>query len=180
MPSRPITMATLSQSLARGLPAGLLLLALVPLGSASGLEAQQVTSHTLLYAVYEGEQTAGEVLSSLRKTQHAAGEQIESYAVISEGPDGRVTVRELPTPPSPAIDVMLGTLVAPSGGSSVAGAIGGDVIDSLRMSLTPGSSAVIAVMDDRWARNVQRDLNAARARATMVSELTHETEDGAR
>jgi uncharacterized membrane protein len=180
MVSRPTTVATLIRSLARSIPSRLLMLVIVPLGLAPSVHGQQVKSHTLVYAVYEGEQTAGEVLSSLRKTQHAAGEQIESYAVISKGPDGKITVRERPTTPSPAIEVMLGTLGEPSREETAAGPIGADVVDSLRMSLTPGSSAVIAVMNDRWARNVQRDLKAARARAIMASAITQGMEDGTR
>jgi hypothetical protein len=109
MVSRPTTSATL-----------LLILAIVALGLAPSLHAQQTTSHTLVYAVYEGERTAGD-----------AG----------------------------------------------AAPISTDVLDSLRVSLTPGSSAVIAVMNDRWARDVQRDLKAARARASMASVITQETEN---
>jgi uncharacterized membrane protein len=178
MLSRPTTIANLPGSLVRSVPSRLLILAIVALGPAPRLHAQQITSHTLVYAVYEGEQTAGEVLSSLRKTQHAAGEQIESYAVVSKGPDGKTTVHDRPTTPSPAIEVMLGTLGEPSRNDARAAPISTDVLDSLRVSLTPGSSAVIAVMNDRWARDVQRDLKAARARASMASVITQDTEDG--
>ena len=180
MVSRPTTVATLTRSLPRSVPSRLLILAIVPLGLAPSLHAQQVRSRTLVYAVYQGEETAGLVLSALRKTQHAAGEQIESYAVVSKGPDGNITVRERPTSPTPAIDVMLGTLGEPSRENAAAGPISADVVDSLRTSLTPGSSAVIAVMDDRWARNIQRDLKAARARAVMASVITQGTEDDTR
>ncbi len=179
MLSRPTTIPTLRRSLVWSVTSRLLILTMVPLGLAPGVHAQQIRSHTLVYAVYEGEQTAGEVLSSLRKTQHAAGEQIESYAVVSKGPDGKITVHERPTTPSPAIDVMLGSLDEPSRNAG-ASPISTDVVDSLRVSLTPVSSAVIAVMNDRWARNVERDLKAARARAIMASVINRQTEDGTR
>jgi hypothetical protein len=108
MVSRPTTIATL------------LILAIVRLGLAPSLHAQQIESHTLVYAIYEGEPTAGDVLSSLRKTQHAAGEQIESYAMVSKGMDGKIKVHERPTTPSPAIEAMLGTLRARTSSSATA------------------------------------------------------------
>jgi hypothetical protein len=79
---------------------------------------------------------------------------------------------------SSAIELMLGTLGEPSRESSAAaGVIGDDMVDSLEASLTPGSSAVIALMRDRWAEDFQRGLEAARARAVMTSLIDQDTED---
>jgi hypothetical protein len=120
--------------------------------------------------VYQGQATAGDVLAQIRKAQRATGERIESYVLVSRSPDGKLAVQEQPAEPSPAIEVMLGTLGEPSAGTTAgANAIGSDVVESLRGALAPGTSAVIAVLDDRWVRDVQRELRAARARAMMLT-----------
>jgi hypothetical protein len=101
--------------------------------------------------------------------------------VVSKGSDGKLTVREQPTSPSPTIQLMLGTLGEPSRESAAAAAaVRPAVVDSLKASLTPGNSAVIALMDDRWAKDLQRDLKAARARTVMASLITQDVEGGAR
>jgi hypothetical protein len=156
-----------------------LTVAFMPLGMAPHLPAQQVSSHTLVYAVYEGEHTAGDVLASLRKKQHAAGERLVSYAVISKSLDGKLTVRERPTPRGSAIELLLSSLGNPPGESAQsAGVISPRLVDSAQASLTPGSSAVIALMDDRWVQDLQRDLQAARARAVMASVIAQDAEEG--
>ena len=153
----------------------LAILTFVSLGLAPSLPAQEVSSHTLVFGVYQGEQTAGDVLASLRKMQHAAGEQIESSAVVSKSSDGKLTVYERPSAPSPAVELMLGTLGEPSRESATAAdVINADVVDSLQASLTPGSSAVIALMDDRWVEDFQRALKATRARVVMAAAITQD------
>ena len=38
---------------------------------------------TLVYAVYDGQDTATQVFKTMRSAQSATGERIESYAVVS-------------------------------------------------------------------------------------------------
>src|SRR6185437_525216 len=150
-----------------------LMLMILPLALARALPAQQASSHTLVYAVYQGEATAGVVLTRMQKAQRATGEKIESYALVSRNPDGKIAVHERPAEPSLAIEAMLGTLGEPSGGTPATD-IPSDAVDSLRASLLPGTSALIAVLDDRWVGDVQRELKRARARTVM---LTHIVDD---
>jgi hypothetical protein len=114
----------------------LLLLMVVPLGLARALPAQQVSSHTLVYALYESEATAGDVLASMRKAQEATGEQIASYAVVSRDPDGKIAVHQRPVRDArsnAAIDLMLGTLGQPASGPAVgANGIASDVVTCRR------------------------------------------------
>ena len=149
-----------------------LMLMILPLALTRALPAQQASSHTMVYAVYQGEATAGDVLKSMRKAQHAAGERIESYALVSRGLNGRVAVQERPAEPSPAIAALLGTLDQPSEAAAGANAIHDDVVDSLRTSLIPGTSAVIAVLDDPWVKDVQRELREDRARTMMFTRIS--------
>ena len=51
-------------------------------------------SETLVYAVYNGQDSATQVLSTMRTAQAETGEYIESYAVVSKDLKGKVTVRD--------------------------------------------------------------------------------------
>src|SRR5262249_30166524 len=48
------------------------------------MRAEDVKSQTLVYAAYEGEDTAGSVFKTMKANQKATGEHIESYAVVSK------------------------------------------------------------------------------------------------
>jgi hypothetical protein len=148
------------------------LLLILSLAFTRTLSAQQVSSQTVVYAVYDGEATAGNVLKNMQKAQGTTEERIESSAVVSRSPSGKVVVHEHPTKPSRAIDDLLGKLGDSSSRvKDTANAITSTVADTLRAALPPGTSAVIAVLDDRWAKDVSRDLQAANARSVMFSQL---------
>jgi len=157
--------------------ARLLMLTILLPAVTQSLPAQQLDSHTLVYAVYQGEATAGVVLARMQKAQRGAGEQIESYALVSRTTDGKIALHERPSQPSPAIDATLAMLGDASAAST---AIPKEVVDSLGASLAPGTSAVIAIMNDRWVKHLERDLHAARARAIMFTPITEGESDDSR
>jgi len=41
----------------------------------------------------------------------------------------------------------------------------------MKDSLTPDSSALVVVLDDRWVQNVERDMNQANARAVIANQI---------
>ncbi len=41
----------------------------------------------------------------------------------------------------------------------------------MRASLTPNSSALVVVLDDKWVQDVSRDLNQAHARAVIANQI---------
>src|SRR5262245_62561597 len=51
-------------------------------------------SETLVYAVYNGQDTATQVFKTMKSAQSSTGERIESYAVVSKDLKGKVTVRD--------------------------------------------------------------------------------------
>ena len=114
------------------------------------------------------------MLAYLRKAQRAAGEHLESYAVVSKSLDGKLTVNEHPTSQPSAIDLLLRILGDSRESAAAFAGISPDLVGSARSSLTPGSSAVIALMDDRWVRSFQRDLQAAKARSVIASVIAQE------
>jgi hypothetical protein len=41
----------------------------------------------------------------------------------------------------------------------------------MKASLTPNSSALVVVLDDRWVQDVSRDLDKAHARAVIANQI---------
>jgi uncharacterized membrane protein len=153
------------------------------------LRAAGDRSETLLYAVYNGRDTAGQVLKTMQSAQGSTGERIESYAVVSKDLKGKVTVRDQRKRDA-GVGAVLGGVIGLVGGpiGVAAGATAGgaagyltgdavgiprDKVESMKQSLTPDSSAVVVVLDDRWVQDVERDLNKAQARAVIANEITN-------
>ena len=154
--------------------------------SAVGVRAAQ-RAETLVYAVYDGQDTASQVFKTMKSGQHETGERIESYAIVSKDLKGKVTVRDQRKRDA-AVGAVLGEVVGLIGGPVVvaaAAAAGGSVgyltgdavgiprekVESMQSSLTPDSSALIVVLNDKWVQDVSHDLNQAHARAVIASEI---------
>jgi len=144
-------------------------------------------SETLLYAVYDGQDTAGQVFQTMKSGQRSTGERIESYAIVSKDVKGKVRVRDQRKRDA-AVGAVLGGVVGlvggPAGvaaGVAAGGAVGyltgdtvgipRDKVDSMQASLTPNSSALIVVLDDKWVQDVSRDLTQAHARAVIANQI---------
>jgi uncharacterized membrane protein len=142
---------------------------------------------TLLYAAYDGQDTATRVFKTLRSAQSATGEYIESYAVVSKDLKGKVTVRDQRRRDAgvgAVVGGIIGLLGGPLGvaaGASAGGAAGyltGNAVgiprgkvDTMKQSLTPDSSALVVVFDERWLKDVYRDLDQATARVVIANEI---------
>jgi len=147
----------------------------------------QVQSESMIYAVYDGQKTAMEAFKTVVKSQGATGERIESYAVVSKDPKGKVQVldqRKTEAGMGAVIGAIVGLLGGPAGAAVGAGA-GGVVgyltgnavgiprekVDSIKQSLTPNSSALIVLLNDRWVNDVERDMKQARARQVIANQI---------
>jgi len=152
-----------------------------------GLRAA-VKSETLIYAVYDGQDTAGQVFKTMRSAQGGeTGERIESYAVVSKDVKGKVSVRDQRTRDAGVGAVLGGVIglvggpVGVAAGAAAGGALGyltgdavgipRDKVESMRASLTPNSSALVVVLDDKWVQDTERSLNQAHARAVIANQL---------
>ena len=167
--------------------AGLLLVG----AAGSALYAAAPTSETLVYAVYDGENTAANVFKTMQSGQWSTGERIEAYAIVSKDLKGKVRVhdqRKTDAGIGAAVGALVGVLGGPTGvafGATTGGAVGDltgdsvgipqDRIDSMKQSLTPNSSALIVVLDDRWVNDVQRDMDQAHARAVIANKIAQPT-----
>jgi uncharacterized membrane protein len=155
--------------------------------SAAVLRAADNSSETLVYAVYNGQDTATEVFKTMRSAQSSTGERIEAYAVVSEDLKGKVRVRDQRKTDAgvgAVVGGVIGLLGGPVGvaiGASAGGAVGyltgeavgipRDKVESMKQSLVPDSSALVVVLNDKWVKDVERDMNQAHARAVIANQI---------
>jgi uncharacterized membrane protein len=153
----------------------------------SALVNAQVRSESLIYAVYNGENTAGQVFKTMISAQGSTGERIESYAVVSKDLKGRVWVRDQRKTDAgvgAVVGGVIGLLGGPvavalgAGAGGVVGYLTGDAVgiprdkvESMKQSLTPDSSALVVVLDDRWVQDVERNLKQAQARQVIAHQI---------
>ncbi len=140
-----------------------------------------------MYAVYNGQDTATEVFKTMRSAQSTTGEHIAAYAVVSEDLKGKVRVRDQRRTDAgvgAVIGGVIGLLGGPIGvavGASAGGAVGyltgeafgipRDKVESMKQSLVPDSSALVVVLNDKWVKDVERDMNQAHARAVIANQI---------
>jgi len=167
-------------SLAAVLTAGALRVAVV--------RAANDRPETLIYAVYDGQDRASEVFKTMKSAQGDTGERIESYAVVSKDLKGKVTVRDQRKRDAGVGAVLggvIGLIGGPAGvavGATAGGAAGyltgnavgipRDKVEIMKQSLVPDSSALVVVLDDRWVKDVDRDMRQAQAREVIASQIS--------
>jgi len=164
------------------------LAAAMTLGAGAGSVRAAVSAETLIYAVYDGQDTASQVFKSIRAAEGPkTGERIESYAVVSKDMNGRVTVhdqRKRDTGIGAVLGGVIGLVGGPIGvaaGAAAGGAVGyltgnavgipRDKVESMRDSLTPNSSALVVVLDDVWVQQTERSLRQLNARQVIASQI---------
>jgi uncharacterized membrane protein len=167
---------------------GLCAIALAGVGfMVSGSATAQDSSQSLIYAAYQGEDTAGQVFKEMKTNQKATGEKILSYAVVSKDLKGKVHVRDQRSRDA-KVGAVLGGVIGVVGGpaGAAAGAAAGgslgyltgnevgiskDMVENMKSSLTPGTSALAVVLDDRWVKDVQKGLEQAHARSVVAEKI---------
>jgi len=174
-------------AIGRAAAAAIVAASIVGAASVSNARAAADKSETLVYAVYNGQDTATEVFKTMKSAQHDTGERIESYAVVSKDLKGKVTVRDQRKRDAGVGAVLggvIGLLGGPAGvaaGAAAGGAVGyltgeavgipRDKVESMKASLTPDSSALVVVLEDKWVKDAERDLNQAHARAVIANQI---------
>jgi uncharacterized membrane protein len=148
---------------------------------------QTATPQTLVYAVYDNENTANDAFKAMQQSQREGAIHIDSFAVVSKDQNGRVHVQSNQKHGARAgaiVGALVGLLGGPAGvavGAGAGGAIGyltGEAvgipqqdINSIKASLTPGTSAIIAVVDERWVADLERSLHEAQAKQVLDRRL---------
>ena len=177
-----MTRTSVTRSLAVSL-AGVFVLAAGGVGLSAAAKGE-----TLIYAVYDGQNTAGEVFKSIHAAQGAqTGERIESYAVVSKDIKGKVRVQDQRGRDA-GVGAVVGGVIGLVGGpaGAVAGAAAGglvgyltgdavgiprDKVETMRTALTPNSSALVVVLDDKWVGDVERGMRQATVRDVIASKI---------
>ena len=146
-------------------------------------------AQTLVYAVYNGQDTASQAYQTMKSGQRATGERIESFAIVSKDLKGKVTVRDQRKRDA-GVGAIIGGVIglvggplAVAAGASAGGAVGyltgdavgisHDEVEYMKASLIPDTSALVVVLDDQWAHDVQRDLEQAQAREVIASQIAN-------
>jgi uncharacterized membrane protein len=140
----------------------------------------------LLLAVFEEEDMAGRALKALKQAKKSHNITLKAAAVVWRDEDNEMHIEETADPDGPrgalaggALGAVIG-LVGGPGTAIVGGAAGAlvggltaEVIDSgipdrslqvIGQSLKPGTSAVVAIIDDEWAAQTEQILAKAGAR----------------
>jgi uncharacterized membrane protein len=157
--------------------------------NAAAVRAADDRSETLIYAVYDGQDTATQVFNKMKSSQSSTGERIESYAVVSKDLKGKVKIRDQRKRDAGAgaiIGGVIGLLGGPIGvaaGATAGGAVGyltgnavgisRDQVDYMKESLIPNSSALVVVLDDQWVQDVKRDLDQSQAREVIANQIAN-------
>jgi uncharacterized membrane protein len=145
--------------------------------------AQSAAPQSLVYAVYDSEAGAKDAYNAMKQTQKEGVIHIDSFAVISKDTKGKVHVQSTQKRSALAgsvIGALVGALGGPAGaavGATAGGGIGfltGETvgipredINAIKASLTPGSSALVAVVDERWVSDLERSLHEAQAKQVL-------------
>jgi uncharacterized membrane protein len=145
---------------------------------ASGTAAPR--SQQLIYAVYSTETAADGVLSALRSAEDQKQIRLNSYAELTKGQDGKVRIKDQRRGTGRATVGGIAGMLEGAPGSPSAAATGAEPgyltarstglpAETLeRITLLAGESAIVAVVDDQWAAEVQR---LQQAEATRI--VTH-------
>src|SRR5258705_3485011 len=168
-----------SLGVGRGLAVGVVTVLIA--GSMSGgvaraqsVETRSLDSKSLIYATYKGESTAGQVFKTMKSAQGSTGERIESYAIVSKDLKSKVHVRDQRRTDA-GVGAVVGAVIGLWGGpigialgaeaGGVVGYLAGDAVgiprakvESMKQALTPGSSALVVVLEDRWVQDIERDM----------------------
>jgi uncharacterized membrane protein len=166
-----------------------LLAGVAAIGSVRLARAQDSTPMSLVYAVYDGEKGANEAYAAMKDAQQKGVIRIDSFAVISKDQKGRVHVKSTQKKGArtgAVIGALIGVLGGPAGAVAGAAAGGGigyltgnavgiprDRIEEIKSSLTPGSSAIVAVVEERWVSDLESSLRAAQAKQVLDSKLAN-------
>ena len=83
---------------------------------------------------------------------------------------------------------LLGGPIGVAAGATAGGAVGyltgdavgisHDEVENMKASLIPDSSALVVVLDDQWAKDVERDLRQAQRREVIANQIAQQVEPG--
>src|SRR5262245_56815420 len=117
------------ETIVRGMTAAAVAALLAVGASVVTLRAAGDRAETLIYAVYNGENTASDTFKTMKSAQGSTGERIESYAIVSEDLKGKVRIRDQRKRDA-SVGAILGGIIGLVGGPAgvAAGATAGGAV----------------------------------------------------
>jgi uncharacterized membrane protein len=156
--------------------------------------AKDPAPQSLVFAVYDGENTAKDAYSAMKDSQKQGVIHIDSFAVISKDQKGKVHVKSTQKKGArtgAVVGALVGVLGGPAGMAAGAAAGGGigyltgnavgiprETINEIKSSLTPNSSAIVAVVEERWVSDLEDSLRAAQAKKVLDTKLSNPSGTG--
>ncbi|GAB2837732.1 DUF1269 domain-containing protein [Microbacterium insulae] len=142
----------------------------------------------LVVGSYDDENAASEDYQALRSGQDSGGYEIVGAVVLTRGKDGKVQVKEHGDKSvghgaawGAGAGAVLGLFAPPLLAATAVGAGVGAILGKIKKSheekqfgvdvdeyLAPGTSAVVAVVDDKWADRVEKALERAEKRISKA------------
>lgn len=148
----------------------------------------------LIVAAFNDEQAAGEVYDELRMAKWAGAIGIENAAVIRRDEKNKVHIKERGDPGGAkgaviggVVGGIIGALAGPAGvavGAAAGAAVGGatakvydsgipdERLEKIGEALTPGSSAIVALIEHKWVAEAEKEM--AEAGANVMTEALSE------
>jgi uncharacterized membrane protein len=126
----------------------------------------------LILAVYQNEVVATAELKMLRSAQDQGAIRMDSYAVVSKEPGGKLKVidqRKDGGVSSAVVGAVVGLLGG--GGAAYLTSVGMsmDTVKKIQGALRPGEAAVMTVVDEKWAVTAERLQRADATRAVTYT-----------
>jgi uncharacterized membrane protein len=156
---------------------------------AQAKEPPPASPQSLVYAVYDGENAAKDAYAAMKESQKQGVIHIDSFAVISKDQKGRVHVKSTQKKGARAgavIGALVGVVGGPVGVAAGAAAGGGlgyltgnavgiprETINDIKASLVPGTSAIVAIIDERWAADLEGSMREAQAKRVLNYQLSN-------
>lgn len=154
---------------------------------ASGAFAQD-TPKTLLVGAYNSKDGANAAYDELKKIEKTKAIDIDAFAIVSKNDKGRTDVystRQKDTRWGAVVGGVIGLLtmgpVGAVGGAGVGGGSGWMVgsatgiskgtIKNIESALEPNTSALVAVVDNKWVADVEKALKAKATKTVIKEEL---------
>jgi uncharacterized membrane protein/sporulation protein YlmC with PRC-barrel domain len=167
-----------------------------------------VTSMTLLYWAFDDEDKAEAVLEDLQQVSKTDAFEVLNAAVLAKDEEGEIDVKEtedVEAPGGALFGAVTGALIGLLGGpaGAIVGAVAGtatggvaahlidmgfsdEYLEDLQEDLSPGSSMLLAMVENQWIEDVLEAMKAYQDRLrrqeitdAMVERLKEEKEEGA-
>jgi uncharacterized membrane protein len=158
------------------------------LAALGGLRARAVFARslpaplTVIYAEYPDEKAGDRALRTLKAAARQGTIALESHALVHRSDDGQVRVedqRRRQTLGGTVVGGIIGLIgdpavaagVGPATGQLLGAGVERDTLRQIEASLEPGESAVIAVVQERWAAATRKALQSAQAHKLLTDDL---------